>query len=215
MGQTLGVLIDPQLQELIRLACHYPPGDPRRQRYLTQVIQLIQRSRGLWKEASPYYEDALQLTWVYFCQNICEAGTGEAYDPNRSSVLTWLNRYLKWRLLDGQQYQQDLAKNLDLASIPESAAVWNSSAVRPEVPPILEETQRWAEQDPSGELAAIALQNCPTVTCQMLILRRLPPETSWKELAAETGLAISTLSSFYQRQCLPRLRKFGESQGYL
>jgi hypothetical protein len=55
----------------------------------------------------------------------------------------------------------------------------------------------------------------PEVNAQVLILRRLPPEASWKELSAEFNLPISTLSSFYQRQCIPRLRKFGESEGYL
>jgi hypothetical protein len=34
-------------------------------------------------------------------------------------------------------------------------------------------------------------------------------------LSEEFGLSIGTLSSFYKRQCLPRLRKFAEEQGYL
>ena len=71
------------------------------------------------------------------------------------------------------------------------------------------------EADPQGELRGIYITNRPDVTAQILILRRLPPETSWKDLAADYKLSVSTLSSFYQRQCLPRLRKFGELEGYL
>jgi hypothetical protein len=48
----------------------------------------------------------------------------------------------------------------------------------------------------------------------VLILRRLPPETPWKVLSEEFDIPSSTLSSFYQRQCLPRLREFGKSEGY-
>ena len=87
-------------------------------------------------------------------------------------------------------------------------------AAEPDIPPILDDVQRWAEADESGELRRVKIEGSQ-VTCQTLILRRLPPEASWKDLAAEFGLSISTLSSFYQRQCLPRLRKFGETQGYL
>ncbi|MDJ0689538.1 MAG: helix-turn-helix domain-containing protein [Xenococcaceae cyanobacterium MO_188.B32] len=44
---------------------------------------------------------------------------------------------------------------------------------------------------------------------------RLPPETSWQELSKEFGISISTLSNFYQRQCMPRLRNFAKSEGYI
>jgi hypothetical protein len=46
-------------------------------------------------------------------------------------------------------------------------------------------------------------------------LRRLPPETSWEKLSQELGIPISSLSTFYQRKCLPKLRNFGESEGYV
>jgi hypothetical protein len=88
-------------------------------------------------------------------------------------------------------------------------------AANPDVPPILEAVQTWAETDADGELQRIHIEGFPHVTCQVLILRRLPPETSWQKLSKEFGIKVPTLSSFYQRQCLPRLRKFGELEGYL
>jgi len=85
----------------------------------------------------------------------------------------------------------------------------------PDIPPILEETYQWVETDPDGELASTHIKGHPDVTCQILILRRLPPETPWKTIAEEFNLPPSTAPNFYKRECLPRLRKFALLQGYL
>ncbi|MEQ8957854.1 MAG: hypothetical protein RLP02_08030 [Coleofasciculus sp. C2-GNP5-27] len=85
----------------------------------------------------------------------------------------------------------------------------------PDIPPILENTRNWAETDPDGELRRVHIKGRPDLTCQLLILRRLPPETSWQALADEFNCSLPTLAGFYKKQCRPRLRKFGESEGYL
>lgn len=208
------------LRQLIQEACSHPPGDLKRQRALTQIIRLV--THRLWRENTPNYQDALQQTWVFFCQNICESTTGERYDPERSSVVTWLNYYLKRRLQDAfinsqkqqarratPQLRQSRSGDVELIDPIENLAA------QPETPSLLDEVRTWAEDDISGELGQVHIEGHCQVTVQLLILKRLPPETSWKQLSAELGLSISTLSSFYQRQCLPRLRKFGESEGYL
>jgi hypothetical protein len=212
--------LEEQIRQWVIEACKYPSGNPTRQRYLTKVIR--HTTHKLWRDSSPYYQDALQQTWVYFCQNVCERGTGERYDPDRSSVTTWLNSYLKRRLqdffIDTQKQQARKATGLAQSARSGDQEVLDpldTVAAEPDAPPILDEVQAWAEADASGELRRICIEGHPTVNCQMLILRRLPPETSWKDLSTEFGLSVSTLSSFYQRQCLPRLRKFGESEGYL
>jgi hypothetical protein len=84
-----------------------------------------------------------------------------------------------------------------------------------DIPPILETTRQWAMTDPDGELRRLHIQGHPEVTCQFLILERLPPETSWETLAAKCSVSVSNLSSFYRRHCIPRLRQFSESEGYL
>jgi hypothetical protein len=213
--------LDAQLRQLVKEACSHPPGSLVRQRKLTQVIRLS--SGKLWREGVAYYQDALQQTWVYFCQNVCEAKTGACYDPDRSSVSTWLNSYLRRRLqdffIDGQKQQATRATGLARGSrsgeTGEITDPIDNLAAQPDVPPILLEVKTWAETDVTGDLQQTHIEGYPRINCQMLILRRLPPETGWKELSAELGLSVSTLSSFYQRQCLPRLRKFGQSEGYL
>lgn len=210
--------IEEKLRHLARETCKYLPNSSDRQRSLTQLIRLIVKSGKLWQDNVPYYEDALQQTWMYFCRNLCEATTGDQYDPNRSSITTWLNAYLKRRLQDGRiQEQEKLARTASGAILEKDELIdpVETLAGSAEIPPILETTRHWVTTDPDGELRRIHIQGHPEVTCQVLILERLPPETAWKTLATQFNLSISTLTSFYRRQCIPRLRKFGESQGYM
>lgn len=212
---------DDRLRQLVDEACSHPPGSPKRQRALTQIIR--QASKSLWRESTPYYQDALQQTWVFFCQNVCESKTGQKYDASRSTVATWLNAYLRRRLqdfyIDAQKQQATratgIAKTSRSGEVGDILDPVDALPADPDIPPILDDVRTWAETDATGELRSVHIEGHPDVNCQMLILRRLPPETGWKELSEEFGLPISTLSSFYQRQCLTRLRKFGESEGYL
>lgn len=213
--------LEEQLRQLVTEACSHRAGSAERQKKLTRIIRLI--SNKLWKENTPYYQDALQQTWVYFCQNICEGNTGEPYEPTRSSVITWLNFYLKRRLQDfyiDDQKRQALIVSNQTGGQGSSDTNYTIDPIenlvaKPDVAFLLEEVRRWVKTDPDGELSRIHITNHPEVTAKVLILRRLPPEDSWKSIAAEFNVSIPTLSSFYQRQCLPRLRNFGESEGYL
>ena len=213
--------LEEQLRQLVTEACSHRAGSAERQKKLTRIIRLV--SNKLWKENTPYYQDALQQTWVYFCQNICEGNTGEPYDPSRSSVITWLNFYLKRRLQDfyiDEQKRQALIVSNQTGGQGSSGTNHTIDPIenlvaKPDVAFLLEEVRKWVKTDPDGELSRIHITNHPEVTAKVLILRRLPPEDSWRSIAAEFNVSIPTLSSFYQRQCLPRLRNFGESEGYL
>ncbi len=70
-------------------------------------------------------------------------------------------------------------------------------------------------QTEASKLRRIHIRDRPDINCQVLIADRLPPEIPWSELAQKYGVAIATLSNFYQRQCFPLLLNFGKSQGYL
>ena len=210
--------MDKELQDLVAQACACPLGSLERQERLTIVVKHIIKSGKLWRDSAPYYRDVLQKTWIYFCLNLCESSTGECYCPTKGSVTTWLNAYLKWELHSariGAQRQQSRTMPIWPRDGEGSLDPVDGLEAPPDIPPILEITQQWATTDADGELRQIHIRDYPQITCQLLILRRLPPETGWKELSEELGPGISALSSFYQRQCLPRLRKFGEAQGYL
>ena len=215
------VALDEHLKYLVIQACRHPCRSQERQKLLTQIIRLT--SSKLWKENTPYYQDALQQTWLYFCRNICEGLTGQAYDPAYGSVITWLNAYLKRRLQDFYLNQYKEQATTVPIKVRQSASGTNSEIIdpvdnlpaTPQAPPILENLEMWVKTDSDGELRSTYVKGHPKVNCQILILKRLPPEVSWKELSEEFGLPIPTLSSFYQRQCLPRLRKFAQLEGWL
>ena len=204
------------LSQLVKEACKYPPGSKERQKNLTKIIRLV--NSQLWQENTPYYEDALQETWIYFCRNICEGKPGKIYDSDKASVVTWLNNYLKWRLKDGyirtkKQKQKIVSVQSDRYN--HTIDPINNLPAKADIPPLLGEIEKWVLADPQNKLRRIYLENHPHITSQILILKRLPPETSWKKLAEEYGVAAGTLSSFYQRKCKPLLREFSKSQGYI
>lgn len=206
--------IETKLNQLVVQTCQHSPDSLQRRQCLTQLIQAIIKSGKLWWENTPYYEEALQQTWLYLCRNICEANTGRQYDSSKSSVTTWLDRYLKRRLQDCWIEEQEQKKRyVSPSGNNKINPIDNVPA--PQSIPILEETRHWAETDADGELQSNHIKGRPELNCQMLILRRLPPQTNWQELAAEFNCPYQTLANFYKRQCRPRLRKFGESQGYL
>lgn len=215
------IQLDEQLRCLVKEACGHPPGSPQRQKLLTQIIRLS--ASRLWRETTPYYQDALQQTWLYFCRNICEGLTGQIYDSTYGSVITWLNAYLKRRLQDfylNQNREQAITVSVRIrqstsGGTNETIDPVDNLPASPQVPPILEDLEIWVQTDSDGELRGTYIKGYPDVNCQVLILKRLPPEVSWRELSEEFGLSIPTLSSFYQRQCLPRLRKFAELEGLL
>ena len=204
-----------RLKQLVIETCQHPKGSPQRQKGLTQLIRLI--TDQLWHTSAAYYPDALQQTWIYFCRNLCEATTCRAYDPDVATPVTWLNAYLKRRLQDFQIAEsRDRRTTLSASSFScredDSLDPLDRIAAPPDIPPLLEQIKAWAESDP--DLEQIHISKHPTVTARALILKRLPPETPWKVLSAEYGISIGTLSSFYQRQCLSKLRDYGKSQGY-
>jgi len=210
------IALEQQLKQLVQETCQHPHGSIARQRALTSLIRLINRSQKLWKDSSTYYEDALQLTWLYFCRNLCEAITAKsAYDSDRSNVITWMNAYLKRRLQDMyiENQQQQLQHVLEEG---EDRKITDQIVDRIIAPPqpsnLLDQVRQWVESDKTKVLQRTYIRDRADVNAQVLILRRLPPESSWQILAQEFALPVSTLSSFYQRKCIPLLKEFYEQQ---
>lgn len=206
-----------RLVALVQQVCHHAPRSEARQRSLTQLIRLITQSGQLWRDPSLGYEDALQQTWLYVCQNLCESTTAQPYDPELSSLLTWINNYLRGQL---QLYQQRRRREQHrYHSIDALDTSYPLDELLTDVPPpeatlLLVALKDWLNDDPSGELSRTHLKEYPKVSCQLLIQRRLQDGASWEELSQELGISISTLSSFYERQCRPRLIRFAHTHGY-
>lgn len=209
--------LDEQLRQLIAETCKHSPTSVERRQGFTQIIRLIQKSGKLWYESTLDYEDAWQNTMTFLYLNLCEATTAAQYDPARANIITWLNVYLKGRLKDCYRKQQQRQKRYISIDIPiyENINLIDTLKAPPDIPPMLEEVRHWAQTDPTGELANTHVRGRPDITCQLLILSRLPPETQWQELARQLGVPLSTLNNFYERKCRKILRNFARSQGYL
>lgn len=211
--------VNEALQRLVSEACKHPAHSEKRQVKLQEIVRVVMKSDQLWMEDTPYYEDALQQTWLYLCKK------PERYDPTRGTVITWLNSYLKWRLKDlSQASWNPEVRTVDFymlwtkeiyGQIKMEDKITEYLLADPDIPPILEETRIWAETDSSGELRKTHVKNRPDVNCQILILLRLPPENQWETIAEKLQVAQSTAQTFYRREATPRLRKFGLEQGYL
>lgn len=203
------------LQALVHQAQQAPSQSLERRRLMHRIVQQMQCSGKLWRgggSISPEgYEEALQKTWLYFCKNI------DAYDASQANVVTWFNNHLRWRIKDYNIEQWNDAKK-KATTMGKQASDGGLDPVElipapDEIPPILEEVRRWlATEEP---LVTVHLRRRPDVNCQVLLMRRLPPETPWKELSQEFKVPVPTLSNFYQQKCMPRLLAFGRAQGYI
>ena len=208
--------------ELIAKACQHLPGSLGRGRFLDKLIREIVKSGKLWKENTDYYEEALQKTWIYLSQNLCEATTAKRpYNPEESSIYTWLNSYLKMRLLDccieQQKKQQQISSRILSLEGEQDEAIVNSIENQPAEPDAsfyVAEVIEWIETDPNNELKSRHIRGKPQVNCQVLLQRQCLYGQSIQEIAKEFGCASSTLYEFLNNDCRHLLQKFCEDQGY-
>ncbi|MDJ0708680.1 MAG: sigma-70 family RNA polymerase sigma factor [Leptolyngbyaceae cyanobacterium MO_188.B28] len=210
--------LNQKLCQLIAEASQYPLKSLERQQRISEVHRLVMKSGKLWREGSSYYTDALQEMWEYCCQH------PETYDPTVKQVITWLDDYLKKRLRryrDARyRQQQRLLVVLESEKGKITDAVDTLSAP-PDIQPTLDiwqATLDWARTDPDGTLRRTIFRKRPAINGRALILRRLPPDTPWADIAAEFKLnpaEAKDLPKFYHRKCLPLLRKFALSQGFI
>jgi hypothetical protein len=197
--------LNQHLSALVIEARRHPHGSLQRQQSLTQLISLIQQSGKLWNDHTSEmddYNEALQQTWLYLCQSL------DRYDPEKASLITWLNSYLKYRLMDRRLAHHRDRRRLCSGQLSADGEWFDpiEQIPSPDPPPtLLDDIQTWLQHN-APLLKRKHLPRHPQITCYVLICHRLPPETSWRELSQTFGVPISTLSNFYQRECLPRLR---------
>jgi hypothetical protein len=206
------------LQVLVAEASALPPASVRRQQILQKLYRRVMAAKKLWVEHEPYYGDALQDMWEYCFQHLDE------YDPAISGVTTWLNFCLKKQLRQHRDRwirERDHKANPHLTDEDEWLDPVDSLPARPAIEPtidILETTLHWVKTDPEGTLRATCFRKRSEINAQALFLLRFPDETPWQAIADRFDLNLAEakdLPKFYNRHCLPLLRNFGYSQGYI
>ena len=211
-----------ELDRLVIEASQHPPDSFARKRYLSQIVIKIQNSGLIWSDRKnePFYEDAVQEQWYFFCSNLCEARTGTQYDRTRSNPITWFNNRLNWRLLtltlkrakenqricsDGQKLKD--GKQIEIEHLPDR----DESQILEYIQDF-EEVKNWIETNPDGVLSE-HIRGRPELTCQV-ILRRLSFGKTFTTIALEFGCPYPTIYSFYKNKCRHHLEVFRENHGY-
>ncbi|GET44335.1 sigma-70 family RNA polymerase sigma factor [Microseira wollei] len=196
----MDVQLNEQLKQLARAAQQQPPLTLLRQLALRKLVNGILTSGRLCRpqpgQFSGVYEDiydeAVQELLLYICQNI------DKYNPERGEVMAWVNVLLERRffkeaipkIMDKQDIQRMSLSDLDEIAPPESN------------PCLTEIIKQCIELDPENLFKKEHIENHPRANFQALARRRLLGK-SWKEIAAEFELKISTVSRFYDR-CLTK-----------
>ncbi|MEG4797790.1 sigma-70 family RNA polymerase sigma factor [Microcoleus sp. LAD1_D1] len=188
--------LDEQLKQLAISAQQHPALTQGRQLALRKLVNGIVQSGRLCRpqrgQFSGSYEDiyneAVQELLLYICQNV------EKYDPERGSVMAWVNVLLERRffkeaipkILGKPNLQKMTLSDLDNLAPPE------------ETESLTEILKECIESDPDNLFKKEYLQNYPAANFQVLLQRRFSGK-SWKEISAEFDINIKTLSSFYYR----------------
>jgi hypothetical protein len=220
--RTMADSIDRQLQELLAQACGCPAESLARKQVLTRFVAMVGDSGKLWRGAGAerdLYAEALNETWLYLLPRI------ESYDPDRATVMTWINFYLKNRLKDVQMARQkSLDRKIDWGdgtrlnpweTLPDPnsnpwATVEEASEQSGE--DLLDLVELWLKSD--RKLRQIHVLDRPDINGAVVIADRLPPPKRWKQMAAELNAKPEALTNFYYKRCLPKLRSFLQSKGF-
>jgi hypothetical protein len=214
MQKLDSISLQDRLLALRAEACQHPRGSVERQIKLDRMVRLINQSGRLWRESADVYPDALQRTWLYFCRNLCEATTGKCYSPEKATIVTWLNAYLKWEILrlkiEENAHRQRIAQPY-IGSDGEMVDRVNDIPSPEADSSMPDEIREWLRTDPSGQLRQCHFKDRPDINCQLLLQRKLLQDNTWETLASELNIKATTLSAFYSRYCIKKLRKFVES----
>lgn len=204
-----------ELETLINQAKQHPIGSPSRNRHLTQIIRMV--SPLLCRKYTQADADAVQQTLFYLVKNF------DHYDANRGCLVTWINAYLYFRRCT--VYQQKAIRACHEISLDSTLTDDEKLCAKAitEIPSrdygslqMLDRIVNWIKTDPNGTLQETRLNQHPEVNAQTMILLRLPiSQKPWKAIATQFGVPIPTLSAFYQRKCLPLLREFGRTEGFI
>ena len=194
----MDVQLNEQLKQLALAAQQQPPLTLLRQLALRQLVNGILTSGRLCRPQSgqfsgiydDIYDEAVQELLLYICQNI------DKYNPDRGEVMAWVNVLLERRffkeaipqIMDKQEIQKMSLSDLDQIAPPQTN------------PCLTEIIKQCIELDSENLFKNEHIKNHPKANFQALAMRRFVGK-SWKEIAAEFDLKISTLSRFYDR-CL-------------
>jgi DNA-directed RNA polymerase specialized sigma24 family protein len=194
------VLEDTQLKRLAIAAQNYPPDSELRHYALGELVEAIrlsgrlcrpQRGRFYPQYYDLIYDEAVNRTLIYVCQKI------ETYEPERGNkkFMNWVNFRLERTFIEtGYEFREP--RHMDLPSLAQLETMVQSQ----ESASLLERICEYLEEDADNLFKQAHIRNRPDANFSAITLARLAGKT-WEEISAELGIAVPTLSSFFQRHC--------------
>ena len=194
------VLDDDKLKQLALTVQDYAPNSELRSYALRELIRAIKISGKL---CSPYkyrfspevykviYEEALMETFMLICTKI------DNYDPERGKkkFMNWVNFKLEKAVLiccNKLKIYQELQffelSDLDKITAPVTA------------PSLAESLVDYIKKDPDNLFTKSYVKGNPDANFRTIALARISGQ-SWQEIAQQFNISVSTLSSFYRRNC--------------
>jgi hypothetical protein len=209
-----------ELHGLMDQGMSLPVGDPKRPALANRIVRSIQRSGKLWQASgsdAAFYDDALMEMWKHLWLNLWKPITvEEPYCDPDCKVMARLNTYLRWRVRNlavaaRSEARQRANPRLDGESGECIDQIEQLPAPTSE-PDLRSAVEDWLEQDET--LQQVHVRGKPEITVAWLIREYLLADRKWKEVSAMADVPISTLSSFYERECRSRLQVFCRDEGY-
>lgn len=199
--------LDNHLRQLALIAQKQPKGSTARQKALTDLIGTLMRSRKLCRPRQgqfrmlyeDIYAEALQRLFSFVCERI------DDYSTQRGEVLQWVNFLLSRRFFieASRDYLPVVYKGMDARSVKrltlEQLDQSSPIDLNPQlIPSLSQEVKACLIEDPERLFQQAHVADNPAANFRYLALKRLDGY-SWKDLSAEFGIPVPTLSSFYRR----------------
>jgi hypothetical protein len=188
------------LLELILDAQRHRLGSQERQKALSQLFRALQQPGVLARPRSEQfqgfyndiYEEATQRLFIYITRKV------EAYNPERGSVLAWVNFLLCQRFfieasrdfmivgyqgMDTRQFQHLTIDDLDRTLVEN-----NDSSLAESSFSLL---KRYLQEDPDGLFSTSCVEKCPEASFQRIALQRLAGY-GWRELSEQLDISATT-----------------------
>jgi DNA-directed RNA polymerase specialized sigma24 family protein len=201
------VLSDDQLLA-IALSAQRAPTPEQRQYALRELVEAIRLSDRLCRpHRSKFhpqfyellYEEAVNQTLVYICQNI------DKYDPTRSSkFMTWVNFRLD-KLVIESRWEFSPIQTQEIPSLEDLENPINDDFTKD----LTIEFEELIQADDHRLFQKEHIRDRPDANFRAIALATLQGKT-WEELSQELDIKVSTLSSFFRRCCQKFSQKFKE-----
>lgn len=203
--------LDNRLKELVQIAKQKPSYSKQRRAALTELINTIVNSKKLWYPSfyqtlldKYIYEEAVQNLWFHICN-----GELDKYDPNKGTVMAWINSLLRERFypdtiknLKHDYYTKyKIVANIDFEHFLETQYLDKSKE---------QELFECIESDPENLFKQAHIRNHPEANFQTLLKYRIYHRLGWEDISKELKIDISTLKNFFIRSLNKFSKKFRE-----